>query len=156
MLCYIYVIHMTYNIRPMLDKLSTISIMSDKSSCICACPMYMHQYITWKLPTKSLDACTQTYTETSKELCHHVTMADADHQLNSSFGPCVCLKWASCTIVLVLCLLNAHTQGLRGKLQSNPKILKWDPPTNQFNQKYWESNPPWESHLKSINSFMFQ
>lgn len=132
-----------------------MSVTSDKLSCVHACPTYMHQYSISQFPTKSLNAYSQTYGNTFEELCHHITMADADHQWNSSLGPCVCLKRASCMTVLVLCLLNVHTQSLRGKLQSNPKILKWDPPTNQVHQKYWETNPPWESPLKSINSFMF-
>lgn len=55
--------YVPYN-SAMLDKSSTMSIMSDQSSHICACPSYMCQYHIPKFPIKSLDACTPTYSET--------------------------------------------------------------------------------------------
>lgn len=61
-----------------------MSIMSDKSSQLCACPMDVPQYGASKFPAKSLGAYTQSYRETFQELSFHIPMADVDHQGSSS------------------------------------------------------------------------
>lgn len=76
--------------------------------------MYMHQYSVSKFPTKSLDAYSQANSETRRELCHHIAMADADQQWTSGLGPYLCLERASRTALLVPPAEYSHTR-LEGK-----------------------------------------
>lgn len=69
-----------------------MSLMSDQSSYICACPTYMRQYHIPEFPIKSLDVYTQTYSETLQNLCHHIHIADADQGKQQVWSMCVLKK----------------------------------------------------------------